>query len=87
MVVTVRSTPPSGSIERVESDLPSVRRSGGKPFSGGHLYKMLSNPIYAGRLSHSKTYDGQRPLSPTVQTQSAFWQGIRAAASMSRTRR
>ena len=38
------------------------RRCGGKPFSRGHLYKILSNPIYIGRLSHKeKTYDAQHP--------------------------
>src|SRR5215218_8121064 len=38
------------------------RLTGGTPFSRGHLYKMLSNPIYAGRLSHKgNTYEGQHP--------------------------
>src|SRR5215204_4629141 len=38
------------------------RRCGGKPFSRGHLYKILANPIYIGQLSHrGKTYDGQHP--------------------------
>ena len=38
------------------------RRCGGKPFSRGHLYKILSNPIYVGRLSHKgKIHDGQHP--------------------------
>ena len=38
------------------------RRCGGKPFSRGHLYKILANPIYIGQLSHKgKTYDGQHP--------------------------
>src|SRR5215208_2016762 len=45
--------------ERVDG---AGRRCGGKPFSRGHLYKILSNPIYIGRLSHrGKTYDGQHP--------------------------
>ena len=38
------------------------RRCGGKPFSRGHLYKILSNPIYIGQLSHrGQTYIGQHP--------------------------
>ena len=38
------------------------RLTGGTPFSRGQLYKMLSNPIYAGRLSHKgNTYEGQHP--------------------------
>jgi site-specific DNA recombinase len=36
------------------------RTSGGKPFSRGHLYKILSNPIYIGSIAHKgRTYDGQ----------------------------
>lgn len=38
------------------------RQFGGKPFSRGHLYKVLSNPIYIGKITHhEKTYDGQHP--------------------------
>ena len=38
----------------------SNRAWGDRPFSRGHLYKMLSNPIYAGKIAHKdKTYDGQ----------------------------
>ena len=29
--------------------------SGGKPFTRGHLYKLLSNPIYIGRVPHRTT--------------------------------
>ena len=33
---------------------------GGKSFSRGHLYKLLSNPIYIGRIAHkSQLYEGQ----------------------------
>jgi DNA invertase Pin-like site-specific DNA recombinase len=36
------------------------RRCGGASFSRGHLYAILGNPIYAGRLSHKgRTYPGQ----------------------------
>jgi DNA invertase Pin-like site-specific DNA recombinase len=36
------------------------RRMGGGLISRGHLYKILSNPIYVGRLSHKgQVYDGQ----------------------------
>jgi hypothetical protein len=35
-------------------------RQGGKPFSRGHLYKLLSNPIYIGRIAHkSELYQTQ----------------------------
>ena len=35
---------------------------GGKPFSRGHLYTLLSNPIYTGRIAHKgQLYPGQHP--------------------------
>jgi DNA invertase Pin-like site-specific DNA recombinase len=40
----------------------SVQMTGGRPFSRGHLYRILSNPIYAGRIEHKgQTYPGQHP--------------------------
>ena len=36
------------------------REHGGRPFSRGHLYKILKNPIYVGKIPHkNKAYDGQ----------------------------
>src|SRR5829696_832577 len=36
------------------------RSTGGKPFSRGHLYAILSNPIYVGRLAHKgRVHEGQ----------------------------
>jgi DNA invertase Pin-like site-specific DNA recombinase len=47
---TKRSTSPNGT-ER-----------GGKPFSRGHLYTLLSNPIYTGRIAHKgELHPGQQP--------------------------
>ena len=35
---------------------------GGKPFSRGHLYTLLSNPIYTGQIAHKgQLYPGQHP--------------------------
>jgi site-specific DNA recombinase len=35
---------------------------GGKPFSRGHLYTLLSNPIYTGRIAHKgELHAGQQP--------------------------
>src|SRR5262245_15524633 len=35
---------------------------GGAPFSRGHLYRLLSNPIYTGRIAHKgHLYPGQHP--------------------------
>ena len=36
--------------------------TGGTPFSRGHLYHLLSNPIYIGRIRHrQETFDGLHP--------------------------
>lgn len=61
-----------GSVGSLKTELDQngyrtkVRRTkkecqvGGRPFSRGHLYKLLSNPIYIGKITHkSETYEGQ----------------------------
>ena len=36
------------------------RAYGGNPLSRGHIYKLLGNPLYAGRIAHKgETYEGQ----------------------------
>lgn len=36
------------------------QQSGGRPFSRGHLYKLLCNPVYVGKVRHKdKVYDGE----------------------------
>lgn len=36
--------------------------TGGKPFTRGHLYQLLNNPIYAGNVRHKdETYPGEHP--------------------------
>ena len=43
------------------------RSTGGGPFSRGHIYKILSNPIYVGRIAHKgQTYDGHHPPIVTL---------------------
>lgn len=38
------------------------RQFGDRPFSRGHLYRIVSNPIYIGKITHrEKTYVGQHP--------------------------
>jgi site-specific DNA recombinase len=56
----------------------SSRAWGDRPFSRGHLYRMLSNPIYAGKIAHKdQIYNGQheaivdRKIFAAVQTQLA----------------
>jgi DNA invertase Pin-like site-specific DNA recombinase len=42
---------------------------GGKPFSRGHLYTLLSNPIYTGRIAHKgQLHPGQQPALTDDET-------------------
>src|SRR6202049_2414356 len=63
-----------GSVRRVKEEADrlglSTKRSttaggierGGKPFSRGHLYNLLSNPVYIGEIAHKgQLYPGQQP--------------------------
>jgi hypothetical protein len=48
---------------------------GGQPLSRGHLYDILSNPLYVGRIAHKgETYEGQHPaiIEPEV------WDAVQA---------
>jgi DNA invertase Pin-like site-specific DNA recombinase len=47
---------------------------GGKPFSRGHLYGLLSNPIYTGQIAHKgELYAGQQPALIDNET----WTAVR----------
>jgi len=51
---------------------------GGRPFTRGHLYKLLSNPIYIGRIPHGKTsYPGQHEAIIDQST----WEAVQAQLS------
>jgi site-specific DNA recombinase len=42
-------------ISTKERQFANGRKAGARPFSRGHLYRLLSSPIYAGRVPHRKT--------------------------------
>jgi DNA invertase Pin-like site-specific DNA recombinase len=45
---------------------------GGKPFSRGHIYRLLSNPIYTARIAHKdQLYPGQHPALIDTETLTA----------------
>jgi site-specific DNA recombinase len=53
----------------------SGRTVGGQPFSRGHIYKLLSNPLYIGEIAHKGTrYPGQHPAIIDADT----WQAVQA---------
>jgi len=62
------------------------RTTGGKPFSRGHLYAILANPIYVGRLTHKgRVHEGQHPAIIDLATFEAV--GARLAANHHEQRR
>jgi hypothetical protein len=58
-------------VENVRSPVRTNRtgrKTGGAPISRGHLYWILSNPIYVGRLRHKgQTHDGLHPAIVDVE--------------------
>src|SRR6202043_272600 len=75
------------TVQRVQADLarlnlttkpyatPRGRAVGGLSFARGHLYKILSNPLYIGEIEHKGVrYPGQHP--PLVDA--ATWDAVQA---------
>ncbi|HJY47930.1 MAG TPA: recombinase family protein [Stellaceae bacterium] len=76
-----------GCVRRVKDEadrlgLKTKRRTainrverGGKPFSRGHIHRLLSNPIYTGRIAHKgQLYPGQHPALIEHET----WTAVRS---------
>ena len=62
----------------------SGRRMGGLSFSRGHLYKILSNPLYRGEIAHKgRRYDGQHPAIIDPVT----WDAVQAELGSKRSER
>ena len=60
---------------------------GGAPFSRGHLYRLLSNPIYTGRIAHKgQLYPGQHPALIDDETWNAVRNRLTANAASYRRR-
>src|SRR5277367_745242 len=54
---------------------------GGKPFSRGHLYTLLSNPIYTGQIAHKgELHPGQQPAVIDDETWTAVQDQLAAHA-------
>jgi DNA invertase Pin-like site-specific DNA recombinase len=57
----------------------SRRNRGGVAFSRGHLYRILSNPLYAGRIRHKgQVHEGQHPSIVSDETWAAVQASLRA---------
>ncbi|MBS1154599.1 MAG: hin1 [Proteobacteria bacterium] len=82
-----------GCVRQLKTDLDArgwvtpVRKygengtQGGRPFSRGHLYRILTNPIYLGQIAHKDLrYEG---LHPAIIDQTR-WDRVQAALALNR---
>jgi site-specific DNA recombinase len=64
------------------------RSTGGGLFSRGHIYKILSNPIYVGRIAHKgQIYEGQHPSVVTLDLWDEVQQSLSDHLGTARTKR
>ncbi len=64
------------------------RSTGGGPFSRGHIYKILSNPIYVGRIAHKRqVHEGQHPPIVTQDLRDEVQQSLSDHLGAARTKR
>jgi DNA invertase Pin-like site-specific DNA recombinase len=64
------------------------RSTGGGLFSRGHIYKILSNPIYVGRIAHKgQIYEGHHPPLVTLDLWDEVQQSLHDHLGAARTKR
>ncbi|HSS64835.1 MAG TPA: recombinase family protein [Gammaproteobacteria bacterium] len=75
-----------GNVRELQTEATKrgLRSKTGRTFAYGHLYHLLENPIYIGRIRHKKTvYDGQHPAIIDQGT----WDAVQAQLGGNRVRR
>src|SRR5438132_1884088 len=83
-----------GCVRRVKDEADHLRlhskrttradgtERGGKPLTRGHIYAVLSNPIYTGQIAHKdQLYPGQHPVLIDAETWAAVRDQIAGNAS------
>src|SRR5271169_2688951 len=83
-----------GGVRRVKEEADRLRlrtkrsttangaEHGGRSFSRGHIYRLLSNPIYIGQIAHKgQLYPGQHPALIDAETWSTVHDQLAANAS------
>ena len=64
------------------------RSTGGGLFSRGHVYKLLSNPIYVGRIAHKgQIYEGHHPPIVTLDLWNEVQQSLSDRLGAAKTKR
>ncbi len=68
--------------------LSSGRLKGGTAFSFGHVYHILTNPIYAGRIRHkTRVWPGQHPALIDPEVWDALQEQLKDGAVLARSRK
>ena len=80
-----------GTVRRVKEEADRIglttkvrsrvdrRMRGDRPFSRGHIYHLLSNPLYIGRIAHhGESYEGQHPAIINSETWDAVQKRLAA---------
>jgi site-specific DNA recombinase len=84
-VVRLKTTLDAKNVRSPVRTSRTGRKTGGAPISRGHLYWILSNPIYIGRLRHKgQVHDGLHPGMVDVETWDRVQQQLK---SQTQTRR
>ena len=82
-----------GTVQRVKTEADRIslrtkvregvdqRMLGGRPFSRGHIYRLLSNPLYIGRIAHrEESFEGQHEAIIDSETWNAVQKQLAAQA-------
>lgn len=82
-----------GNVRRVKDEADRVglktkvrqgvgeRMLGGRPLGRGHIYRLLSNPLYIGRIAHrGESYEGKHPAIIDPETWDAVQKQLAAQA-------
>ena len=81
-VVRLKAALDAEKISLARSDEQNRQKDRRAPISRGHLYWILSNPIYVGRLRHKgQTHDGLHRRSSTLRSGSGSSKGSPAKRS------
>ena len=60
LITLVKHAADDAGLKTKQRVTPDGKTSGGRPFIRGHIYQILTNPIYAGRIRHKgEVHDGQ----------------------------
>jgi DNA invertase Pin-like site-specific DNA recombinase len=76
----------SGSVERLQTAAvtTNVCTKSGKPFTRGHLYRVLQNPVYIGQIRHhEQVYAGQH----SAIVERSLWEAVQARLAGNRVAR